>query len=677
LEDRTVPTAGFLDPTFGTIPTLPGRVVTDIGAGLASFIAGVALQDDGKIVAAGTILNPGGNRFALARYDSDGRLDTKFGPDGTGEVVTDFGGNESALSVILQADGKILAAGTTIRGGQGDFLVARYNSDGSLDDGGPNDSTPGDSFGKGGNVVTDFGGEDFAQGVILQADGKIVAAGDTVSGVGSEFALARYNSDGSLDDGGPNDSTPGDFFGKGGKIVTDFGGGPSSLRALAVQADGKIVAAGSTQTKSLSSSYFALARYNTDGSLDADFDADGKVVTDFGGSDGAAKGVVVQSDGKIVAAGISDGAGQDDFALARYNPDGSLDTHFDKDGKVVTDLGGSDDARCVVLQSDGKIVAAGATTGGGGDLNFALARYNPNGSLDTSFNFDGKVATDFAGGGDLANSAVIQPDGKIILAGSTGSGVTQRLALARYLGDPANQPPVVSDQTFGINENSASGTVVGSVVATDPDSGQTLTYQIIAGNSGGAFALDSSTGQLTVANRTALDFETNPTFTVTIRVSDNGSPALSSTATVTINLGDVNEAPVNRVPTVPQAATKNKTLTFSSANGNAISVSDPDATTTVIQVSLTVLHGKLTLAGTAGLTFLVGDGKVDGTMTFRGTIAAINAALNGLTYAPDRGFVGSDGLTVTTNDLGSGLGGALFDTDVVAILVQDGTGKGK
>jgi hypothetical protein len=94
-------------------------------------------------------------------------------------------------------------------------------------------------------------------------------------------------------------------------------------------------------------------------------------------------------------------------------------------------------------------------------------------------------------------------------------------------------------------------------------------------------------------------------------------------------------------------------------------------------MSLSVLHGKLTLAGTAGLTFLVGDGKADGTMTFRGTIAAINAALNGLTYAPDRGFVGSDGLTITTDDLGSGLGDALFDTGVVAILVQDATGKGK
>jgi uncharacterized delta-60 repeat protein len=668
-----VPTSGFLDPNFGTIPTLPGRVLTDFGAGVAGFATSVALQADGKIVAAGER----GSDFALARYNSDGSLDKSFGPDQTGIVVTDFGGRDSARSVALQADGKIVAAGFTGDAVGGSFFaLARYNSDGSLDDGGPKDSTPGDVFGSGGKVVTDIGGEDLVSGVTLQADGKIVAGGTTRNDSGaSDFVLARYNSDGRLDKSfGP---------GQDGIVLTVFDGGPCSLSAVAVQADGKIVAAGGINSSLRDGvENFALARYNSDGSLDADFDADGKVVTDFNGDYDLATSVVLQSDGKIVAAGSTESAGQTDFALARYNPDGSLDAHFGTGGKVATDLGGLFDvATSVVLQSDGKIVAAGATTSGGSgnDNNFALVRYKSDGNVDTSFNFDGKVVTDFAGGNDSASSAVIQPDGKIVLAGAAGIPGSNQIdfALARYLGDPANQPPVVGDQTFGINENSANGTVVGTVAASDPDAGQTLTYQITAGNSGGAFALDSSTGQLTVANSAALDFEKTPTFTVTIRVSDNGSPALSSTATVTINLGNVNEAPVNGVPTAPQGVAKNKSLTFSSANGNAISVSDPDATTTVIQVSLTVLHGNLTLAGTAGLTFQVGDGKADGTMTFRGTIAAINAALNGLTYTPDRGFVGSDGLTITTDDLGSGLGDALFDTDVVAILVQDGTKKGR
>jgi hypothetical protein len=266
-----------------------------------------------------------------------------------------------------------------------------------------------------------------------------------------------------------------------------------------------------------------------------------------------------------------------------------------------------------------------------------------------------------------ANSVALQPDGKIILAGATGS----HLALARYLGDPANQPPVIGDQSFAVYENSGNGTVVGTVAASDPDSGQALSYQITAGNTGGAFAVDGSTGQITVANGAALDFETTLAFTLTVQVTDNGSPAPSSTATITINLSDVNEAPVNNVPSFPQSTAKNKPLTFSSASGNAISISDPDAGTTLIQVSLSVLHGRLTLARTAGLLFLTGDGTSDRTMTFQGTIAAINAALDGLSYTPDSGFVGSDSLTITTNDQSSGIGAPLIDSDSVGILVED------
>jgi CSLREA domain-containing protein len=241
---------------------------------------------------------------------------------------------------------------------------------------------------------------------------------------------------------------------------------------------------------------------------------------------------------------------------------------------------------------------------------------------------------------------------------------------------PPNRPPVVANQSFAVNENSANGRLLGTVVASDPDAGQTLSYQITAGNTSGAFALDARTGRLSAANSAALDFETTPVFTLTVQVTDSGSPTLSGTASVTIRLMDVNEPPVNHVPTYPQSVVKNQTLTFSRANGNAIWVSDPDATTTLVQVSLTVLHGTLTLACTAGLTFQVGDGKSDGTMTFRGTIAAVNAALDGLTYKPKSGYVGTDSLTITTNDLGSGLGDPLADTDVIAILVQE-TKKGK
>src|SRR5262249_41565511 len=114
---------------------------------------------------------------------------------------------------------------------------------------------------------------------------------------------------------------------------------------------------------------------------------------------------------------------------------------------------------------------------------------------------------------------------------------------------------------------------------------------------------------------------------------------------------------------------KNKTLTFSHVNGNAISVTDPDVGGTLIQATLTVMHGDLTLARTAGLTFVFGDGRSDHTMTFRGTIAAVNTALDGLRYDPKGGYRGPDSLTITTDDLGSGVGGSLTDTEVVAIVV--------
>ena len=249
-----------------------------------------------------------------------------------------------------------------------------------------------------------------ARGVALQGDGKIVVVGG--GGSGADFALARYNTDGSLDT-----SFSGD-----GKLTTDFGSSDAGA-AVAVQGDGKIVAVGG------SAGDFALARYNPNGSLDTSFSGDGKQTTDFGGFGQVAAGVALQGDGKIVVAGNGGSTGNSvDFALARYNTDGSLDTSFSGDGKQKTDFGDFDVATGVALQADGKIVAVGVTRAGGGD--FALARYNPNGSLDTSFSGDGKQTTDF-GGSDGANGVVLQGDGKIIAVGDSGAGDGD-FALARY-----------------------------------------------------------------------------------------------------------------------------------------------------------------------------------------------------------------------------------------------------
>jgi hypothetical protein len=340
-----------------------------------------------------------------------------------------------------------------------------------------------------------------------------------------------------------------------------------------------------------------------------------------------------------------------------------------------------------VLLSDGNggFTAAVKFPAGDGPTSVAAADFNGDGRTDLAFasafsdsvsvlvgNGSGGFAApvDFATGDRPASVAVadFNGDGRPDLAVANQTSGTVSVLLNTT---PRNRPPVIADQSFAVTENSSNGTVVGAVAASDPDAGQTWSYQITTGNASGAFAIDAGTGQITVTNAAALDYEATTAFTLTVRVTDSGSPALSSTAAVTISLNDLNEVPVNVVPTAPQSLAKNKSLTFSRATGNAIDITDPDATPAVIQVSLTALDGKLTLARTAGLTFQVGDGRGDGTMTFRGTIAAVNAALDGLTYTPGKGYAGSDSFTITTDDLGSGLGGPLIDTDVVSILVRD------
>ncbi len=165
---------------------------------------------------------------------------------------------------------------------------------------------------------------------------------------------------------------------------------------MALQADGKIVAVGSSGRPSLGED-FALARYNPNGSLDTSFSGDGKQTTDFGGARRGDRGGD-PGERQDRRGGRRRGGGSDcDFALARYNPNGTLDTTFSGDGKQTTDFGGFDEARGVAIQANGKIVAGRHRRRARRAPSFALARYNPNGSLDTSFSGDGKQTTDFGG----------------------------------------------------------------------------------------------------------------------------------------------------------------------------------------------------------------------------------------------------------------------------------------
>jgi uncharacterized delta-60 repeat protein len=390
--------AGTLDSSFG----VAGKVMTNIAAGFDSAF-GVAVQADGKVVAVGRT-SAGGGKFALARYDADGTLDSSFGGDG--KVTTNFtSGNDWANAVVIQTDGKIVAAGRA-SGAGGKFALARYNTGGSLDT----------SFGGDGTVITNFtSGDDLAFGVAIRpADGSIVVAGFVDDGPGSKFGLARYNANGTRDT----------TFDVDGRVTTDLTNGPDGAYGVAIQpADGKIVAAGTADFQK-----FALARYNTDGSLDASFSGNGTARPDFTDGSDYARSVTIQpADGKIVAVGS---AGNSSFALARYDTDGTPDITFSGNGKVITGFTpGSDFARSVVVQADGRIVAAGTA-----DLSkFAVARYDLDGSLDVTFSGNGKTITDFTAGADGAYGVAIQPsDGKIV-AGGVAGGNNKKFALARYL----------------------------------------------------------------------------------------------------------------------------------------------------------------------------------------------------------------------------------------------------
>ena len=461
--------AGDPDPTFGSA----GFTITNLGG--ADVANSVGIQSDGKIVVAGYQTTP--NNAIVARYSADGIIDdggdgpggAGFGPTGDGFIVLNWGGaSDQAYAMAVQSDDKIVIAG----GSGGNFALARLNANGTLDDGG--DGPTGAGFGGDGKLTTDFGSGDFAGAVAIDSSGRIVAAGTTGTFPADDFAVARYSGvDGSLDDGG--DGPAGAGFDGDGKLTTDLGG-PENGASVAIQGDGKILVGGAGGA---SPRDFAIARYNPlDGSLDdggdgagpLGFDLDGKLTTDFGGGENLYQ-LAIQGDGKLVAAGNTDSGGGDDFALARYNLlDGSPDTGFDGDGKQTTDFGGSEVAYGVAVQSDGFINAVGYTQGFTPDDDAAVAHYTPVGVLDPTFSGDGKATYDIGSSVSNYGNAVAMRAGKKILLVGDGGGDVQ---LARVFGDTDMDNDGIVDSgdncPSAANANQANTDGDGLGDACDPD----------------------------------------------------------------------------------------------------------------------------------------------------------------------------------------------------------------
>jgi uncharacterized delta-60 repeat protein len=452
---------GTPDSTFGT----NGLASVNFAAGSVDRANAVALQADGKIVAAGRTSAVGGTHFGLTRFNTNGTVDTTFGQNGF--VVINFGTtNDEANGVAVQADGRIVVAGTsTVTGFPQSYMsVARCYSDGMQDS----------DFNANGKLQLNYGiqqgmpgvgpSTDVVTGLALQSDGQILVSGYT-------------NLASTKDHLGPNNIAVVRFNALNGTLDTSFG--TSGLLNLDLQR--------------------ALVGTPTDGSNDI------------------ADRMILQPDGKILLGVITENvSGLNNFAMVRLNTNASLDNTLSLQGYVGTDFatdfrpGVLDQTNGVAVQADGKIILTGFSTRLGNRA-FAVARYDPNGTLDQSFGLHGEVVTNFPGStSDIASNVFIQADGKIVVLGTTNSGNGPHFALARYSGLQAGVLQF-SAATYSVPENGGSITITVNRV-NGTDNTITVNYATSDGTAVAGTDYVAASGTLTFNPGV-----TSQTFTVTVK----------------------------------------------------------------------------------------------------------------------------------------------------------------
>ena len=396
---------GQLDPAFGT-----GGLLTDAAVGGATDMS---LQPDGRLVIAG--------RYALARFNSDGSIDTGFGSNGQA-AVNYFGvGNDWTNSVALQSDGGILVAGYTRDGVnspvQEDFAIARFDASGM----------PDIDFGDQGRTIVDFDSRgDAAYDLLLQGDGGIVVTGN--ASIQNQFGISEsdFAAVGLSASGAINTS-----FGTDGQVNTNVAGRTDLGYASALQSDGGIVIAGRVADSGGDNPDIGLVRYNADGSLDTSFGVAG-IVRDQTVEWDEAFDLIIQPDGRIVVVGQvlipvpGSPTTTANLVVARYNSDGSIDTAFGSNGRFVDPV--MEVGRAIASLPDGRLVVAGRASG-----NFIVIRLDSLGTIDTTLGVGGTVEIDFFGGTDTPEAIAIQPDGRILVAGSAVSGTSTMLGIARII----------------------------------------------------------------------------------------------------------------------------------------------------------------------------------------------------------------------------------------------------
>lgn len=433
-----------------------------------------------------------------------GSLDPTF--NSVGYVRTAIGNSgDHGSKVLVQSDGKIIVAGISHMGNFNGFALVRYNSDGSIDN----------SFNGNGKVTIHVGDnnyDDYLTSAAIQSDGKIVVVGHSNTGTLKKITLVRFNSNGTIDTSFDSDgivkTSVGNFdnyassikilsngkilvagyflddfgtdlfcllkynsngsldntFDTDGKVSTQILYSENRANDLSVQTDGKIVVVGQLLNNLNFDHDLAIVRYNSNGTLDSSFDGDGKVITDIAGNGEWAYSVGIQSDNKILVAGRTHNSSDYDILIVRYNVDGNLDNTFNGNGIIVKDIDNSDNmAYSLSIQSDQKIIISGVTgyTPSNTQADFVVLRYNTNGSIDGSFGNSGIVTTDLGGSMDAAVSCAIQNDGKILAAGRTNftSTFDSDFAIARYLENTVEIPEVLNESPWIIFPNPTCGEV--------------------------------------------------------------------------------------------------------------------------------------------------------------------------------------------------------------------------
>ncbi len=407
---------GSLDNSFGENGVAAkGRRNTD------EIANAVALQPDGKIIVVGEsrARNYSFHSFAIARFNLDGSPDSSFGNNGL-KISPLSDGYGIGTAVAVQNDGRIVVTGYLGNG----VTVFRFNIDGSFDN----------SFGTNGKT-TWFSDVSFGSGLAIQSDGKIVVGGGFANSSYWDFGLFRFNQNGSIDR----------KFGINGKASFSLSSRHDSVTSVAIQPDGKIVVVGSAQNASTPSyAQFAIARFYGNGRIDSTFGSGGGTVTSLGNNENIATSLALQSDGKILVTGTSYDGDRERIAIVRYKTDGTLDNLFGNNGIVLTYFQDSTISYSVTLQTDGKIIICGLTSNYS-QTDFAVFRYNWDGSLDTTFGINGSAINDIGNSSDGWKSAIVQNDSKIVLVGDAWIKNNRTLVLTRLNIDGTK------DNTFGEN----------------------------------------------------------------------------------------------------------------------------------------------------------------------------------------------------------------------------------